>query len=125
VEGGRRGWSCASDARAADVISDATSVAAAGAAAAADAEAAAARLLDAVRGRGGSNDDACLASAAAVAAVADAAAATADVRRRVAAWLSPAADPDAVAGTALAWRLTPVVAGEDVTGALAVEREVQ
>ena len=35
------------------------------------------------------------------------------------------ADPDAVAGTALAWRLTPVVAGEDVAGALAVEREVQ
>lgn len=112
----------------ADAVSDAVAECAAGVVDADAAAATAEALLASVQRRCGeaSGDDANtspLTSVAAVAAVADAAAMTADVRRRVVAWLAVDVDADDVAGVALAWRLTPCVAEEDVATALRVERE--
>lgn len=116
-----------SSAKTADVISDAVVACVDGAAVAEKAAAAADALLATVQRRcveagDGTNDD-LLAATAAIAALADAAAAALDLRRRVAAWLGVDADADDVAGVALAWRLTPGVADEDVEAALRVERE--
>ena len=124
-----KGWRSRGSALTADAVSDAVAECAAGVADADAAAVAADALLAAVQRRcdeaagGDDADTSLLTSVAAVAAVADAAATTADVRRRVAAWLAVDVDADDVAGVALAWRLTPCVAEEDVQAALRVERE--